>query len=294
MKLPDYQKCTEINQLLVAMGVSKIPLLPKVSFTHERIEKIIHTYPDPAEIKIDDDLKSIAIPARKFEFAGTAEGLLEYKGRKVCAYIRDQKAKVNFYNNTSDYRFHLCNCGTMQSMRDIGREHRFLTTQRSDGLFEVHDLTTYSVKKGVVKMQLCQNCIQILKQKGIYKSPFSLKEYFKKNNTFIPKTIKRVEEVRKTQTYSPNQKEISLKYRKANNFVCQICNVDCSNTPGILHLHHKDGNPANNERFNLQVLCVDCHSKQPRHSHMLRNSQFKNQINTITKLRIEQGILSVA
>lgn len=294
MKLPDFQKCVQINQLLVAMGISKIPSLPKVSFTREKIEKITHTHIDPAEIEIDNNLKSSAIPASKSEFAGTPEGLLEYKGRKVCAYIRDQKAKVNFYNNTSDYRFHLCNCGTMQSMRNIGREHRFLTTQRDDGLFEVHDLTTYSVEKGVVKMQLCQNCIQILRQKGIYKSPFSLKEYFENNESFTPKTIKRVEEVRRTQTYSPNQKEISLEYRKANNYVCQICSVNCGNTPNILHLHHEDGNPANNERLNLQVLCVDCHSKQPRHIHMLRNPQFKNQVNTVTKLRIEQGILSVA
>ncbi len=294
MKFPDYQKCVQISQLLVAMGISKIPLLPNVSFTREKVEKITHTYIDPAEIEIDKLLKSSAIPASKSEFISAPEGLLEYKGRKVCAYIRDQKAKIDFINNTSGYRFHLCNCGTMQSMRNIGREHRFLTTQRDDGLFEVHDLTTYSVQKGIVKMKLCQNCIQILRQKGIYKYPFSLKEYFKNNDSFTPKTIKRVEEVRKTQTYSPNQHEISLEYRKANNFTCQLCSVDCNNIPNALHLHHADGNPANNERFNLQVLCVDCHSKQPRHSHMLRNPQFKKQIDTITKLRIEQGILNVA
>lgn len=294
MKFPDYKKCVEINQLLVAMGVSKIPTLPVVRFEQEVIKIIVHEHKDIEDIKIGELLVDSAIPVNKSEFAGRPGELLEYKGRKVCAYIRDQKAKVNFYNKTSEYRYHLCNCGALQSMKNIGREHRYLTTQRSNGLFEAHDLTVQPVGEGLVRMELCQFCIQILRQKGIYFSPFSLKEYYKKYDSYTPRTIKKIEEVRKTQTYSPNQNQISLEYRKANNFVCQVCSVNCSESPSLLHLHHEDANPANNDRFNLKALCVDCHSKQPCHGHMLANPQFKRQINIITKLRIEQGILTVS
>ena len=294
MKFLDYRKCVEINQLMVAMGVKEIPTLPVVRFETEIVKKIVREHADLEDIKIGEKLIDSAIPVNKSEIAGRPGELLEYKGRKVCAYIRDQKATINFYSKTSDYRYHLCNCGTLQSMRNIGREHRYLTTQRSDGLFEAHDLTVTPVRSGLVRMKLCQNCIQILKQKNIFFSPFSLTDYFKKYDSYTPRTIKTVEEVRKTQTYSPNQQQISLEYRKATNFVCQICSVKCDGSSGLLHLHHEDGNPSNNDRFNLKVLCVDCHSKQPRHGHMLANPQFKRQINMITKLRIAQGILTVA
>lgn len=128
---------------------------------------------------------------------------------------------------------------------------------------------------------------------GKYSSPFNLKKYFEQNDSYTPKTIKKVEEVRSTQTYSPKQEDYSREYRKACHQKCQLCSVDCSEFTGLLHMHHVDGNPANNQRHNLQILCVDCHSKQPMHGHMLRNPQFKRQIDMITKLRIDQGILTV-
>jgi hypothetical protein len=294
MKFSDYTKCVEIIQLLVAMGISEIPTLPIVRFERDIVRKIEHEHKDFEDIKISQQLIDSAISINKSELSGHPGELLEYKGRKVCVYIRDQRANVNFYNKTSEYRYHLCNCGTLQSMKNIGREHRYLTTQRYDGLFEAHDLTGHPVKKGLVRMELCQFCIQIMRQKNIYFYPFSLKEYYKKYDSYIPRTIKKIEEVRETQTYSPNQGEISKEYRKANNFICQICSVDCKESPVLLHLHHEDGNPSNNDRYNLNVLCVDCHAKQPRHKHMLSNPQFKHQIVIITQLRIEQGILTAA
>lgn len=294
MKFHDYAKCVEINQLMVAMGVSSIPTLPVVKFEREIVQRFEREYPDHEDIKIGERLVDSAIPVNKSEIAQRPGELLEYKGRKVVAYIRDQKAAVNFYQNRSEYRYHLCNCSTMQSMRDIGREHRYLATQRNDGMFEVHDLTVDPVQKGIVRMDLCKNCVEILWRKGKYLSPFNLKQYFENNDSYTSRTIRKVEEVRSTQTYSPKQEDYSREYRKACHHKCQICSVDCSEFTGLLHMHHVDGNPANNQRHNLQILCVDCHSKQPMHGHMLRNPGFKRQIDMITKLRIDQEILTVS
>jgi len=300
MKLPDYRQCVEINQLLVAMGVIKIPILPVAEFVSKETKKVVREYIDTGDIKIDDQLEESVIPVNKSEIAAGRPGeLLEYKGRKVCAYIRDQKAYVNFPDKISNYRYHLCNCGILQSMRNYGREHRYLITKRSDGLFKVNDLTVQPVKNdmgenNLVRMELCKFCINVLEQKGIYSTPFSLKKYYEKYDSYTPKTIKKIEEVTEMQTYSPNQKQISLEYRKANNFICQICAVKCRESQGLTQLHHIDGNPANNKSSNFQVLCVDCHSKQFKHQHMLQNKQFKKQINIIKQLRTEQGILSVA
>lgn len=293
MKFYDYSKCVEINQLMVAMGVASIPSLPVVKFEKEIVERFEREYPDQEDSKISERLINSAIPVNKSEITPRLGELLEYKGRKIVAYIRDQKAAVNFYQNRSDYKYHLCNCSTLQKMRDIGREHRYLATQRNDGLFEVHDLTVDPVQKGIVRMGLCKNCIEILRRKGIYSSPFNLERYFEQNDSYTPKTIKKVEEVRSTQTYSPKQQDYSREYRKACHHKCQLCSVDCSESTGLLHMHHIDGNPANNQRHNLQILCVDCHSKQPMHGHMLRNPQFKKQITLVTKLRIDQKLLTV-
>jgi len=292
MKFPDYKNCVEINQLMVAMGVSSIPELPVVRFKREIVNRFEREYMDPEDIKIDEKLVDSAIPVNKFDIAQKPGELLEYKGRKVVVYIRDQKAAVDFYQHRSNYRYHLCNCSTLQSMKDIGREHRYLATQRKDGMFEVHDLTVGYVRKGVVQMDLCWNCVEALREKGKYFHPFNLERYFEENDSYTPKTIKKIEEVRTIETYSPNQRDYSREYRKACLYKCQICSVDCSKLTSLLHLHHVDGNPANNKRHNLQILCVDCHSKQPLHGHMLTEPEYKRQIDKITELRMDQGILS--
>ena len=43
---------------------------------------------------------------------------------------------------------------------------------------------------------------------------------------------------------------ISLKEDK-----CELCDRNCDK----LHVHHLDGNPENNNRNNLMVLCMGCH-----------------------------------
>lgn len=213
--------------------------------------------------------------------------------RKVVAYIRDQKASVDFAAGTSGYRYHLCNCSTLQGMKEIGREHRYLATRRQDGRFTVHDLTADPIRTGIVRMNLCSNCISVLKSKNLYTHPFDLARYFKQFDSFTPKTIRKVEQVREIQTYSPKQADYSREYRKACNYQCQICGVNCREHPQMLPMHHIDGNPANNERSNLRILCAECHAAQPLHHHMLKNPEMVRQMTSIRALRRQQALLTV-
>ncbi|QTA81077.1 HNH nuclease domain-containing protein [Desulfonema limicola] len=293
MKLSDYRQCVEINQLLVGMGISEISALPEVRFETEVTKRFERKYLDKQDVEISEKLSKSAIPVNKSEISVSSGIFLEYKGRKVSAYIRDQKSSIDFYRKQSSYKYHLCNCETLQTMKDIGREHRYLVTQRTDGFFEVHDLTVEPVRKGDVRMELCKNCLKLMDERKIYFTPFNLKQYFQKYDSYTPKTIRKIEEVREIETYSPKQNDYSREYRKACKYKCQICFVNCDMNQNLLHLHHVDANPSNNERHNLKILCVDCHSKQPLHSHMLRNPKFKNQIDLIKKIRINQNILSV-
>jgi hypothetical protein len=48
---------------------------------------------------------------------------------------------------------------------------------------------------------------------------------------------------------------------------CEMCEI--STWQGMelpLELHHIDGNRFNNELYNLQILCPNCHSLTPNHS----------------------------
>lgn len=43
---------------------------------------------------------------------------------------------------------------------------------------------------------------------------------------------------------------------------CEICGISVwQNQPITLQIHHKDGNPKNNDFSNLQILCPNCHSQ---------------------------------
>jgi predicted HNH restriction endonuclease len=45
--------------------------------------------------------------------------------------------------------------------------------------------------------------------------------------------------------------------RKEKCYKCEIC--DWKEEPGILEIHHKDGNPTNRSEDNLQLVCPNCH-----------------------------------
>lgn len=46
--------------------------------------------------------------------------------------------------------------------------------------------------------------------------------------------------------------------------------MDLTERKSFLHTHHKDGYKSNNQRGNLQALCIGCHLTKPDHTH-LRN-----------------------
>jgi hypothetical protein len=293
MKLPDFAKCIEFLRLRENMGVLIIPILPTVKFTRNVTKQIITEEPNTKALDLEKKLKNESITVDYRDISVDENGLLNIEGLKVAAYIRDQPRGIDYYKKYSKYRYHLCNCRTLQYMSNIGREKRYLTTKRTDGLFEVFDTSDYRSRKLELKLDLCKNCVDELNDRGLWFIPFSLKKYFEKYDSKIPKTIRRIETVTKVQNYTPNQDDLSHEYRKAVNYECQKCGVDCSSVPSHLHLHHRDGDKSNNERSNLCVLCIDCHSREPMHEHLLFPNESKRQVSRIQSLRKEQGILEL-
>lgn len=289
MNLPDFGLVVDFILLRQAMGVAEIPLLEPVKFTREVHEKRVVVEEDPADRKLLDDLKkgALAVPQSR---VSVVDGLLTINGRKVAAYIRDQKQGIDWRSGSSSYKYHLTDCRTLQWMRQEGRERRYLVTKRSDGLFPVHDLGWHG-RSGTVRLELCHNCRGQLRAMRKWFDPFNLVEYFRRYDTDVPRTIRREETVTTVQNYQPNHDDISREYRKAAGYRCQLCRVDCRERPDLLHLHHRDGDPSNNAHANLAVLCVKCHMNQPFHGHMASTGKFRQQEALIEALQRDQGLV---
>ena len=127
----------------------------------------------------------------------------------------------------------------------------------------------------------------------LYEEPFYLERYFERHDSRVPRMVRRIETVEHVRGYQPNQGDLSREYRKAVDYRCQRCKVECREPPVLLHLHHRDGNRSNNDRHNLAVLCVECHSCQPYHGQMGRSDRDQGEIAQIKKLRSEQKILDL-
>lgn len=291
MKFGDYSKSYEIRRLQELMGVVTIPELPEPSYQREVVEKSITEVHDQQYEELKQELKGNGLLIKNTELQGTLGEQLEYEGRKVCAYIRDQKGDVNFYSKTTGYRFHLTNCSTLQKMKESGREARYLITERDDGYFKVNAIGGFisrSTGSGEVKMELCSFCMANLQKSNKFFTPFSLREYFKKYNSTVPRTIRKETSITKIQTYTPDHSDCAREFKKLAKHKCQMCNVDCSNNQHLLHMHHRNGDPSNNNAYNIRILCAECHYKEPMHGHMI--ARFYKEINDVKSLKHQQGI----
>lgn len=175
---------------------------------------------------------------------------------------------VNFYH--SDWglpKFHICKCSTYEQMVRSNRKYRYVVASRDDGIFVINK--GYGKKnwqQSNEKLEVCKNCLKAIYWRG----EFSLKKFFAK----YPKNILNVnghlkDNIAPLNDYPDNWNEISAKIRAKANYICASCGKNFKNIPGFLHVHHKNGLKYDISRENLVVLCENCHSKQPYHSHMI-------------------------
>ena len=137
MKLPDFAQAIEFIRLRQQMGAISIPPLRKVKFVRVTIKTRVVEVIDEKDKQLLEKLRS-GIEVSRSDLQVSKRISDPTAVEKIVAYIRDQRKRINEYDRTSDYRFHLLDCATMQSMRGAGRERRYVATQRSDGWFEVN------------------------------------------------------------------------------------------------------------------------------------------------------------
>ena len=218
---------------------------------------------------------------------------------------------------SSTPKIHVCDCRTLQQMRERGRYNRYIATQRQfngytlqpsdrktkELLINAISAENYSegMKKALtffkddnetgkmkMKLQICKNCLDFLNYEEFSDSPRSKKndifesfdlENFFENYKHIFRCLPLYNEKNFPEgDYTSDWAKISEEFRRNANWTCSCCQVQLSKRRGLLHVHHKDGIRGNNKPSNLEVLCAICHSKKPYHSSMFIKKEEKENI----------------
>lgn len=125
--------------------------------------------------------------------------------------------------------------------------------------------TSISYREVLIKLNVaCFGGNYIVLKKAINKFNLDISHFLgraaNRCKTFAPK--------RDVQDYLTNKKSIQS-YKLKNRLIkdkilpyqCNCCkNTEWLNKPIALELHHKDGDNANNQLENLELLCPNCHA----------------------------------
>lgn len=215
-----------------------------------------------------------------------------YKNKKVChkngliAYTDDdnkthigylylKKYRVNYYKGFP--KKHICECKTIEEYNK--KNFDFISfPYNTIPTFDIYDPDTKTHYKNI-KLENCENCKEKLIQEHWLTPLDDIDDYI---NTILEQN--KMEEIEiDFAGYPLNWENISRKRREENNYTCQECGFKASNSfeEQYIEVHHKDKNKLNNQKDNLIVLCVECHSKvDKRHK--------KNFSSPLNKVRLKE------
>lgn len=197
-------------------------------------------------------------------------------------------------------KFHICDCRTLESMKDQGRFNRYVTSNRTDGYFKVrpYNKLTRSRHDALEAVLLpCKNCLRQLDYQG-YKYArreqrdnivmnFSVEDFFEDFKSIFRCLPLYTQEAFPEGSYSSSWAKTSRDARHKARWTCSCCKVNCEEAKGLLHTHHKDGNRGNDRPSNHEILCATCHKNRPFHGRMHIKPDEKLRLE---HLRIDQGL----
>ncbi|MCL1123393.1 HNH endonuclease [Shewanella surugensis] len=224
-----------------------------------------------------------------------SHGVLSYHGDQVMLYIPDQGDEIQFIleDGKQGCRIHVAECSTLELMRETGRFDRYKVINRVDGFFPVFG-RNFKLKqdiKGEADLGVCKNCLTLLNYQGYSSQGHRVKNQvvnafsFEQLFSTYSAHFNSLPSNKKKGNYTADWDSISTQLRSELDYTCEQCDVNLTQYTKLLHAHHVNGNKADNGRSNLRALCIDCHKKQPHHSHMRVSNE---DVLIINRLRREQ------
>jgi hypothetical protein len=212
-----------------------------------------------------------------------ADRTLAYKGARVLLYIRD----VNDYGRRGSGiealpRFHVSNCKKLQEMRAQQRYFRYVVAARNDGSFQINLIRDGAIQTSVEQLRVCQYCLGELPYDNFSHewprarrlevvAAFTVQRYFE----LYPRDLVTGDGLGDEATaplndYTGDFGKYATEVKRAAHWRCKQCRrvLEEPQMRKFLHAHHINGVKYDNSPANLACLCIDCHSKQPGHSHM--------------------------
>ncbi|QIA65406.1 HNH endonuclease [Vibrio astriarenae] len=207
--------------------------------------------------------------------------LLSYDGHGVIVYIKEQAdLSLAIYAPVNGAtKYHLTDCKTLQDEKTDKRFGRFVAMRYVEGKMPVCD---DQGNEGYSALIVCGNCLRKLKYTPYIKAgtkeekkrvqiEFDLTQFLKEQHCFPDEYLPLRHADVSNFSYSDDWKTISEIYKLSKDHCCEECGVQLKHRKELLHTHHIDGVKSNNHPANLMSLCVDCHSKQPKHGHLKPN-----------------------
>lgn len=271
-KLINFLENAEFNMLRFDMNASLIP-----SFASRKVNLIDEEFvrrlgKEGIDIDDFDQIKK------------ESDGTLSYKNKRVLVYIRDIKE----YNEQQSLpKFHLGFCSTLETMTQANRFGRYVVYNGEDANFTVNFIGP-PTRSAVRKLDVCKNCLALLRWnnysakasqqfKNSIVRDFKLTDFFEK----YPKDLLSIIPTHTADTapindYTDDWGMISESIKQQRGYQCESCGLKLSGSNRkFLDAHHKDGNKANNNPNNIEILCLGCHSNETMHGHMKASNRFK-------------------
>lgn len=211
-------------------------------------------------------------------------GLLVIGNTQVTLHIFEPRARPGF-DRANDPKFHVAFCKTLEEMEAKGRFDRYVANSHPGGKKSPFEISPWNPDTGKnegkekAELLVCQNCMTHLNYNDFNTLPKGYPRLQFVKNFDLEKFLETHQPIFRTLPiytaanfpgggYPANFSEISIKFRQSKDWRCECCRANFSRRHGLLHTHHKNGNPAESGLGNLAALCALCHKKQPMHNHM--------------------------
>jgi hypothetical protein len=270
---------------------------------------------DVRNIEIKPITLELDIKKALAEFQIGDNGILYKHGRPWILYIQGSRATIDTLENDPKNgddvpAYHITGCcQTIEGMKKRNRYDRYVFDPNINEKFSVYG---YKKKKLFgfggegelklvkdVELGVCIHCLKYVnyeevngnyysKSKLDWKEEFDVENWFEENvqEKFIKPKFSA--DNYPNPTYDNKYYFICGKLKNERNWICQNCNLDCSNQfhKRLIHCDHIDGNSGNNNYANLRILCIDCH----RYLGQNKIVGSKNDFEECIKLKEKQNI----
>ena len=220
--------------------------------------------------------KGLEIDISQLDIVG---GVYSFKGEQLVVHIYETYKEKGYVTDApeNNVRFHLTECQTIDKMRKNNRfEFRYIGTNNTDGNFKVsvYSDNLHNIQEEIdTNLKVCKNCLKELNYKeynnnrDVWRS-FNLEEFFDHYKTYFKGKPKYTCENIPKNDYPDNWQKISREMRIKKGWNCEDCGINLEEHQNLLHVHHINHAKFDCSPKNLEVVCIDCHTKKPGHNNM--------------------------